>query len=76
MAIVSDLVVSIEGLGRSSWLWVCGRDSQSLVGGEQQGCADLCERSADEIFLNRVTIYERGLDVRVWGWGLATAGIV
>ena len=25
--------------------------------GEQQGCADLCERSADEILLNTVAAY-------------------
>ena len=43
-------------------------------GGEQQGCADLCERSACEIFLNRVTTYERGLDVRVWGMGVGDCG--
>jgi len=79
VAIVSDLVVSIEGLGRDSWLWVCGRGPKSLVGGEQQGCADLCERSAGEIFLNIIATYGRSLYALVCGlfisrWVLAALG--
>ena len=34
-----------------------GGGLESVAGGEQQGCADLCERSTDEILLNIVAAY-------------------